>query len=277
MPEHKTQKMKISRKFKIAGRVITIEDITRLVNILQNEYSELALKSKHIRLLFKGSTEDGIIFESEIPNDFLSAELMQTKRTISFDCSLIDFTNDLSIYVTLEHGNSTYSGNSVSVQGTDANWVNALQTRIKESFDAALPQNSFLLKNKTSIEILFAFGIGRLYAYVLQLVLVAFISIPDSFAKNPPTWLVSVASFFNNHHFLFTLFNYLIYLPVGWLGSSYLISKAKDLWPSIEFQIGPTHTYLEKKRRNLVYAFYSLGILPLLISILYDVLKSVMR
>lgn len=269
--------MKISRKFKIEGRVITIADITRLVNILQSECSELAPKSKHIRLLFKGSTEDGIIFESEIPNDFLSAELMQTKRTISFDCSLIDFTNDLSIYVTLQHGNSTHYGNSVSVQGTDANWVNALQTRIKEAFDAALPQNSFLLKNKTSIKILFAFGLGRLYAYVLQLVLIPFIPIPDSFVKNPPTWLVSFATFFNNHHFLFTLFDYLIYLPVGLLGFSYLISKAKDLWPSIEFQIGPTHTYIERKRRKLVYAFYSLGVLPLLSSIIYDVLKSVIR
>jgi len=269
--------MKISRKFKIEGRVITTEDIKRLVNILEKEYSELAPKSRHIRLLFKGSTEDGIIFESEIPNDFLSAELMQTKRTISFDCSLIDFTNDLSIYISLEHGNSIYSGNSVSVQGTDANWVNALQTRIKESFDAALPQNSFLLKNKTYIEILFAFGIGRLYAYVLQLILFPFISVPDSFVKNPPTWLFSLAIFFNNHRLLFTLFDYLIYFPAGWFGSSYLISKAKDLWPSIEFQIGPTHTYIEKKRRNLIYAFYSLGILPLLISIIYDIIKSVMR
>lgn len=269
--------MKISRKFKIERRVITIEDIKRLVNILEKEYSELAPKSENIRLLFKGSTEDGIIFESEKPNDFLSAELMQTKRTISFDCSLIDFTNDLSIYVSLEHGNSIYSGNSVSVQGANANWVNALYTRIKESFDAALPQNSFILKNKTTIEILFAFGIGRLYACVVQLILFPFISVPDSFTKNPPTWLVSIATFFSKHLFLFTLFDYLIYFPVGWFGSSYLISKAKSLWPSIEFQIGPTHTYIEKKRRNLIYAFYSLGLLPLLISILYDVIKSAMK
>jgi hypothetical protein len=266
--------MKINRKFKIERRVITIEDIQRLVNILEKEYLKLEPNSNHIRLLFRGSTEDGIIFESETPSDFLSAELMQTKRTLSFDCSLIDFTNDLSIYISLLHGNSTYSNNSVSVQGKDSNWVNALDTRLKESFEAALPQNSFLLKNKTFIEILFAFGISRFYYYFLHLIVFPFIPVPDSFSKNPPTWIAPLATFIKNHHLFATVIDYLVCFPVGWLASIYLISKAKNLWPSIEFQVGPTHKFIEVKRRNLIYAFYSLGILPLVLSILYDIVKS---
>lgn len=263
--------MKTSRHFNISGRIITEKDIARIVGIINEEYLSLVSKSDRIRIMFKGCTEDGIVFESGDPTEFLSAELMQTKRTISFDSSLIDFTNDLSVYISISHGDSEYR-NSVSVSGGDSKWVNSVLIRFKESIEASSPQDPFIFKYKTILKIGSAFGIGRLYFYLLDIFLSLVIKKP---ILNPPSWLVDMKVFFKAHHFLFSVCDYLISFSVGWFPVLLLMMKAEKLWPSVEFQIGPKYTFVEKQRRNILYIIFTLGILPLLISIIYDICKSI--
>lgn len=267
--------MKISRHFPIKGCIIKEEDIRRIIGIMGSEFSILSTKSKHVRLKFKGHTEDGIVFESDNMDDFIATELMQTKRTLSFDSSLSDFNNDLSIHVSLSHGDSKY-GNSVSVQGTDANWVTAVLTRLKESIEASAPQNPAILKHKTLIQFLCAFGIGRIYSLMLDVLFLPFEGFLRSqqFSVAPPAWLIPMISFLRTYPVSFVILNYLIWFPAGWFASYFLISKAEDLWPSVEFQIGPPHTHIEKRRRSLIYKIFVIGIAPLLVSIVYDILKS---
>jgi hypothetical protein len=262
--------MKTSRHFNISGRIITEKDIARIIGIINEEYHSLESKSKHISKMFKGCTEDGIVFESDNSTEFLSAELIQTKRTISFDSSLIDYNNDLSIYISISHGDSGYR-NSISISGVDSNWVNSIFIRLQESIEASSPQDPFIFKYKTIIKIGSAFGIGRLYFFLIDNVLSFMIKKPST---NPPIWVVGMQNFFSTHPFLHFALYYLFCFSIGWFPVLLLMMKAKELWPSVEFQIGPNYTLVEKQRRNILYLIFTLGILPLLISIIYDICKS---
>lgn len=263
--------MKISRGIPVRSRIITETDLVRFLSIFQTEYDSLSRMSKHISMRLNARFEDNTAIEADSSREFLASGLLKTKRAVSMDLSLTDYENKNSIGLSLSHGDSDY-GNSISVQSESENWVSALSTRLKESVDACTPQKSFLLKHKRLLEFVVALSIGRVYLWLLDLLFPLLQIRP---IENPPEWVLSIRSFFVGHPFISILFYYALMFANGWFPSIWLLSKANKLWPSIEFQIGPQHTHIEKNRRKLISAIFTLGILPLLVSLIYDVIKSI--
>ena len=263
--------MKISRQLTISRRIITRDDLIRLARIFSDESSANLSASRQLRLSFTVRADDGTIFETSDISDLFSDDVLKTKRIASFDLSFSDYSRDLSMHLSLSQGASDYR-NSISVQGSDANWVTGSFTRLKESVEACAPQTSFLLRYRVPIELVSAVGIGRLYTWVLDILLS--LIIPSSVVLNPPEWIASLRPFFRAHPSLLVLLDYVIGLPLGWFAALLLLERAVNLWPSVEFQIGPPHTYVEKRRRILLSTIFVVGILPLITLVIYDLLKS---
>ena len=263
--------MKIARQETISRRIVTHDDVIRLGRIFADEFSSRSSVSSNARLTFTVRADDGTVFETDNIGDLSSDQVLRTKRIVSFDLSLSDYSNDLRMHLSISHGASDYR-NSISVEGTDANWVNGSFTRLKDNIEACSPQNSFIVRHRLPIEFVTALGIGRLYVWALDIFLALFF--PSFNVSNPPEWITSLAVFFRAHPTLFISIDYIIGLPAGWFPASILLDKASRLWPSVELQIGPPHTYTEKRRRLLLLTIFMTGILPLITSFIYDLLRS---
>jgi len=246
-----------------------LTDVERLAVLFADESKSIRAKSDTPRISYEARADDATVFETDSLEEFLSSDIFKTKRIVSIKLSLAQYSTDKRLSLSLSHGNSDYQ-NGASIQGNDSNWVNSIYTRLKESIDACQPQSSLLLKWRRPIEFLTAVGIGRLYIWVLD---IAFSFVPFAPIENPPNWVLAMRNFFQDNPFFFSLFDYILGLPLGWLASSAIINRAERLWPSIEFQIGPPHTYLEKRRRLLLLSIFTLGIAPLTVSIIYDLIK----
>jgi hypothetical protein len=72
----------------------------------------------------------------------------------------------------------------------------------------------------------------------------------------------------------FKVFKYIVAYLGGFSPALLLIGQLKELWPAVEIQIGPEHTLVEKSRRKWMAVVITLGVLPLLVNLFYDILKA---
>jgi hypothetical protein len=171
------------------------------------------------------------------------------------------------IAIRLDHGNSSY-GNEVTIRGTDSTWVNGTLKVIEETIDSFSPQNTFLYQNENILRTVFSLGIGSLYLWLAMLL------IPVTPSAETPGWVVKLNLVLSAIPLGHYLFKYAIAFLMGWLPSEILYNKLKVWWPSVELQIGPEHTLTEKQRRKWIVSAFILGVLPLVTSMIYDLIKS---
>jgi hypothetical protein len=153
------------------------------------------------------------------------------------------------------------------VEGTDSKWVNGNIKAIDEIIESFAPQNLRVLELKWLIHTVLALGIGRLYLFFVGL-----IPMPSS---KPPQWdwMVGLYHFVLGHPLLPYVVLYVAYYLGGFWPAWYFYSKLLSFWPSVELQIGPEHTLIEKRRRRWLFSFFLLGVAPLLTSLVYDFLR----
>jgi hypothetical protein len=60
---------------------------------------------------------------------------------------------------------------------------------------------------------------------------------------------------------------------MGLFPSLYLTNRLLSLWPSVEFRMGHEWQQLVKRRRDRLWAFFTIAIVPLVLSYVYDLLK----
>jgi len=178
----------------------------------------------------------------------------------------ISYEDNEKIEIRLSHGNYDRL-NYIEVSGTDSDWVNGVIRRLEEQITSFQPQNRFLTERKKLLELIFALSIGSIYFYLLGL-------IPSSpIEAEPPEWLVQLSSAIKNSVIVAYGIKYSFSYFVGIWPAYYLMDKLKSLWPSVEIQIGPEHTYTEKRRRAWILSAFLVGVVPLVASLVYDSLK----
>jgi len=193
----------------------------------------------------KGKTsfqcEDSSIFEED--------SILSNKRVTHIK---IEAKGQLArIEIELTHGDGI--DNKVLVQGVDSTWVNGTLRKIEESIGSFQPQSVIIKKYQWVALPSVAVGIG-----VLFMLLVEHLPIEHSTGQSSHTSL---------------LLKYIVAFVLGIGPASFLYEKLKSLWPSIELQIGPDHTFIEKNRRSYMALIFVVGIAPLLTSLLYDLMK----
>jgi hypothetical protein len=172
--------------------------------------------------------------------------------------------------IDITHGeNPSTFHNCVSVRGDDSKWVNGTLRLIEETIAGFQPQNRFFHRYKGIINTAVAIGLGAVITRALLTLLVPLI--PEPQQASEPTALMTLI---DTNPLARVLLVYGFFYIIGWFFASYLTGPIERLWPSVELQFGPEHTLMEKQRRTWLAKVAALGIVPLALQIIYDVLRS---
>ena len=176
-----------------------------------------------------------------------------------------DHTSDKKISITVRE--SGYR-NSITVSGDNPNWVSGKFTQLQNILDAVNPQENLFLK----YQIIFRHVVGITTGYFIWKVLVFVMRGILLIPPNPETATNPIVVFLEKDVFLQTLFLLAIYWVTGMLFlADPIINSVKKLYPSIEFNFGPEHLNINKKRRKGLAILWASIILPILINIISQI------
>jgi len=265
-----TDEIRESRIIKIANKVISLKNAKTLASILWDIYQSGISESPYSSVSFSIKCSDNSSFESSKLSIFDENSIINSKKVEYIKMGFYDPKEYKNIYIGITHGNVDWQ-NEIEVKGKDSLWVNGVIARIKDVLDSVPPQNMFIKKYKLIINSLLALGIGIFIDYILS-----FFITPS---KDPPSKLsIMLEDLYSRSPFFKYFFKYFFAMVVGYVIGLWpiteLYSQLRNLWPSIEIQIGPEHTYIEKRRRKILISILVIGAGPLLVSVVYDIIKA---
>lgn len=255
-----------SRVVSIQNKIIKLSDVRKLAQIIVEEASKFQLDEKEHRIKFSATCFDGSIFSSKDVALFSDDSVLNSKRIESINLILSCYYADEVIDIGLKHNNSPYNYSKINIKGNNSNWVNGVLKRLEDLVESFQPQNNFLSTYQLHLKTITAISIGLIYIFLISL-------IPAEPSKNPEEWVKHLNNFIHQQPLFGYFMKYFFALLMGWAPASYIIDKLKALWPIVEIQIGPEHTYIEVKRRKLIAVTFIVGIVPLITSFIYDIIK----
>jgi len=259
-----------SRNVKVAGKIITLDSVMKLASIVFDKYKETDSSGESSRIEFSIDCEDGSNFTSSDLTIFSKGSIVEDKKVVSVTLDYYSYSLNQKIEVVLTHGNSDYR-NYIRVKGTNSDWVNGVIKRLEETTLSFKPQNRFLYEKEKIIDFILSIGIGALYFNAIGMIPFEPSDTP------PPDWLVGIYNLFVGLGVLAYVVKYAFYHFIGMWPAFFVMNKLKELWPSIEFQIGPEHLFVEKKRRLWIVSAIMTGVVPLVLSLVYDLGKVVLN
>ena len=255
---------KQSYDYKISKKVFTAQDFTTLIDLIAEYLPKRKSKDlyppKSVRLTMTSS--DGIGHEYSNVDMLDSKSLLVTKKIISFKAVYTDRDDDTSLLINFDE--SKYGLNYISITSSNPTAFNAFRTQINDYLNNVKDQTNFYIAHrdflKPTIEFVLASPITYLMLVLLNFWLVTFD--PDPVKREITTtqyWLaiaiLIVLLFFmnliNSHAF-----------------TSKITAALDSLWPDIEFNLGPDHLNVAKKRRNVTTAVGLNFVLPLIFALL---------
>jgi len=250
-----------SRQISIERKIIRIGDLHRLAAVVKAEYGSLN-QEQYSTVSFLVRCADNSSFESEEIEIFEAGSFLAKKRVISASMSFHRYSDNSYIDIELNHGN--YRRNAITVRGSDSTWVNGITGRLSDIVESFDPQSGFATDYPRLLNVILALGYGSAFIWILK-------AIPLSPPREIPEW----ARIIREAPLLRALFRYLSGILVGIFPSLLTMWKLSELWPTIEIQIGPEHLLLEKSRRRWLAVVFTACVLPLLLSVIYDIIKGI--
>ncbi len=262
-------RIKESKRFSFGNKILKLEDVHEIAQILNTEYLEAKSEEIHCTINFTVICKDEASYESSDINIFSSGSIINSKKPLTIELWFSEYESDKRIRISFRKiYDSTYSGNSVFVEGYDSNWVNGVFGRISERIKSIEPQNP----NKKLYLNLILFAstvlIGRIFTFIL--LSLPFGPVDES--KISATSLL-IRHFIHSSAFIYYLTLYLSGSCVGLFPALFVREYFRKLWPYLEFQIGPIHEFEESRKRAKLRNLIILIIFPFIVMILYDVLK----
>lgn len=255
-----------SRNVNVSARIITLKSVMRLASIVYDKYQDALSEDESSRIRFSVDCEDGSNFQSSELGIFSDGSILEDKKVCSVSIDYSSYSLNQDIEIALMHGGGDYR-NHIRVRGNNSEWVNGVIKKLEDATLAFKPQNRFLYEHEKAIGWVLSIGIGALYFNLIGLIPFGPSSTP------PPEWVVNIYNMITSLGVFLYVMKYLFYHFIGMWPAFYLIDKLKSLWPYVEFQIGPEHTFIEKKRRLWITSAVFTGVIPLVLSIVYDLGK----
>lgn len=266
--------MKETRQLAIKDRVFTLPDLQRIAGIFEDQYVLAQEAGDHSSVSYTIDFADDTTIEAD-KAALLSEELFaRPVRPMRVEFSCYNYKRDRRLSFSISHGERGH-GNSVRVAGDDGDWVAQNFLRLKEAVETARPQFSAPRRYRSVILHPIALGIGSLgqfgFDVVFSVIFVHF-GVFDQLKPLPEdsTLRATLASLLP------------ILYVVGWVwrwvlgmlwGAFAVRSWLLSLWPPIEFEFGPAHHYIERRRRQRLLAVSTLVVVPIAITILYDLIR----
>jgi hypothetical protein len=237
------------RRLAFNSKRITPKTIRSFCKLIESEIE--ALEGAHKESFYKMysvDATDNTSFESQSEEIFAETQVIETRvvRKISMRFYTLDSSKSIEIQI-VDLVKDENSENFLMVSGDDPTWVNGILTRLSTILDTA--------ENQAKIR-----GSGWLVFAVLILFNVEYFRLSfDYFPKI--------------NELVFTIFMFVV--PVGSIICAVKIHNyIETLWPSIELQTGPDYQRIPNRRRNKLQWLAASIILPLLLSIVYDIVKN---
>ena len=257
--------MKILKKLKISEVIIKPENIREIAEIVYKEYSQDLEKNQHLSLKFILKSYDNTQYESEDMDIFSDGGIIDSRRIIAIEMEYHNYSKDKRLFIDLEHTTGKWSrGNEVIISGCDEIWANGVLKSIENSVSNWKKQETWPYRYKWPLTIIFAIGIGLLYLNILDFIFSYVIVISPMSPK--PQWAIGF-------HPLFIFIYYSTGFMCGLGPASYIVDKICKLYPCVEFILGPEHFHIEEKRRAKLYKTISIGVIPLVISIIIELTR----
>ena len=257
-----------SRILSVKYKIVTLSDVRKLAGIINEEYANLNTQEKDARIHFSASCSDGSRFSSRDIALFNDDSVLGTKRVLAINIIFSSYDIGADVDIDLAHEDRYFSySNRIKVSGNDSNWVNGTLKRLEDAVESFTPQNTFLVRYRYIVNIILALGIGLAYFWAVSL-------FPSEPSENPPEWAKRLGEVFDKAPLLLYFMKYLLACGMGWFPGLMLLDKLQSFWPAVEIQIGPEHTLIEKQRRVWILWAFLIGIVPLLTSLIYDVLTA---
>lgn len=250
------------RDVTVANHIIRLSDLKGIAHHLEELWREEKDKA-FSRLTFQAQCDDNSAFSSSSSDIFLPDSVISRKRVIRVSMSFRSASYDKQVSIDLTHGGTAYA-NRILVSGDDSRWVNGTVTNLSEMLDAATPQNTFIHRHFVGLSFLLAIGYGHLIMPILNFV---FRYLPPSNHTSDP------AQRTNLQLAIIYCVYYIALIIMGSTPATFTMAKLKDLWPSIELQIGPEHLNVERLRRTWLGIAFAGGVLPFILSAGYDLFK----
>jgi len=262
--------MKRTRKIVVKDRVFALGDLKRIAAILDRQQA-LAQKSNHrARTMFSVQFSDNTAIESD-SREVVSEDVLRSPgRPVQLRFSFSNYHLERDVYFELSHGGSSY-GNICTITGMEEKWVNDVYMSLKEAIDATPPQAFWFRRHKTIGLHCIALGVGALAQLCIDMLFgwVATNSGVGSIIKLPPDspWRVLIPKILP----ILYIARWFIRWMLGMLWAFEIRSWLLCLWPNIELDLGSEHLKLEKLQRNRIVGVITLIVVPIVVSIIYDV------
>ncbi len=258
--------MKETRRLEIKKKIFAKVDILNIGRLFLHEYESARETKNGSSITFEISCVDGTSYESESIELFDEGGIIDLKRINSFEMTFYHYTLDRRMNISAVHGGYR---DYLLVRGCDQNWVNGIFTKLKEIIDSIRPQDNWIIRYRTLVLHIIALGVGRIFYSLLWLILYQHIE-PS---ENPSETVKTIRSFFTTYPYLVYLINWFLIWVMGIPWAYMIRSWLLDLWPGIEFDFGPEHMKVEKLRRLRISMVCTVGIIPIVLAIGYDLLK----
>lgn len=249
-----------NRIISVNDRIISLSHLQELAQVITEEYNTAKKNSKDARILFSVKCFEPSSFESTDLSIFKDNSIITKKRVKSVTMLFSD--NKKGVTIRLNHGwknidDERLSDSDIEISGNDSFWVSGLSDKLNTVINAFPSQNSPIVNHGSKI---------RWVAFILGMIS---FGMTMDFASNEnddftPYWTKAFSSTDN------FIGNFILAAMVSGFFVSIVnsfIEKAHDLWPTIELQIGPEHSFAEKRRRRLLATLITLLIIPATISI----------
>lgn len=266
-----------TRTYRIPRKRFSLEDLRRIASSLEDRAAALAAKDRKPQTKFSFVHTDLTTYESDSAEIFRSGGEIETKPVQLVEFRLNDFKTDTTVSLTLD---SESSRNQLRVSSSERDWLGGTFTALVQRIEAAADSESWFTKHPSVTYHLFALGLGVIIVHLFQVLFFATLYgvlafFPDSafgqWLKGPAPDLPTVDSI---NDILSTPFAQLFLYWIWGTGAAY---RARawlfEAWPYIELSFGPEHQLIPPKRRKAV-AFVLTGIVvPLMVAVIYDMLK----
>jgi hypothetical protein len=255
--------IKETRQIAFKDIVVKPEDVRTLAKVM----TDAAEAFKKPKLSFEVQAEGGRSYESETVELFEKGGVLDTKQILSIELLFTDHETGSRIRINLTHGRAGdgYS-NYLEVIGRNSTWVHGTTRKLEETLSEFEEQASWPRKWEIPLKIVAAFGIGRAWVALQDFVMFHVIHIQPVTPR--PHWVDAAMPYVS-------VILWGLSFGIGLFPSIFLTNKLLELWPSVELRMGREWAQLSKTRRDRLWLFFTIAVLPLLIALVYDLLKEV--
>lgn len=259
-----TKHMLEKREYTIKSKVVKISDLRNsahiffeIFNKLSNKHDEDIKKkviseySREPAVKFTIQTNDNAEYSTDNLDLFNANGVLDTKVITRFTYVIGYY--EKSADVTLSVADSRYISyrHTLTVQGSDTDWVSATFQKLQDCISTWESQESKIKKYRLPLSIITALMICWIFSSIVFYVITLF-----------------------THHLNNSVF-YVVFafsLGVSPTAIIYVESFLKNLWPDIEFIPMPEHKRVLTKKRARLGWFFSIVVVPFLITLIVDLL-----